>query len=188
MLVIFDLDETLVHTDAFGSTEEYTRDPDFFIFKNYPVYVRRGVRQIFEWLRDHGIDIGIWSSGTANYIDAVLEHIVPDDIKISIKLSRTDCGRRKVDHGEIGGYYDRPSKDLSKVEALGYNLNEVLMIEDNPDWLDKHPDNVIRIKPYDVNDEDNELWLIIYYIGMLLETDNVVKANVLQGRRMRLNG
>ena len=181
MLVIFDLDETILHTETEGVTYQVT--PDFTLDKIWPVYVRPYFHELINWLNNEGIEIAIWSSGTDSYVRKAIKNAFPEDIKPVLILTRTDCSRVLIDHGMYGNYH-RPRKDLTKIEARGYELNQVLMIEDNPNWIDLQPDNVIEVKPYMVEPGDDELGKLKKYLSYIIAKPNWPQANKTYGRKV----
>jgi len=70
-LLVLDLDETLIH----GRETVLSRDPDFQV-GSYHIYRRPFLSEFFEacakWY-----DIGIWSSASENYVEAIVNHIYP---------------------------------------------------------------------------------------------------------------
>jgi RNA polymerase II subunit A small phosphatase-like protein len=68
-LIIFDLDETLIH----ASFTELSY-PAHFMFDKYFVYERPGVRSFLHNIAQH-FTIGIWSSASDEYVAEIVGHI-----------------------------------------------------------------------------------------------------------------
>jgi TFIIF-interacting CTD phosphatase-like protein len=165
LLVIFDLDETLIH----ATERPLAREPDFTVGP-FPVYKRPFVEEL---LIDcaRGCTLAVWTSATRDYAEAVLEQLVPAGISFAFVWTRERCTRRYMpeeqDHGWI--------KDLKKVKRRGFPLERVLMVDDIPGNLARHYGNYIRVTPYQGDENDRELVLLARYLRELREVENVRK-------------
>ncbi len=64
-------------------------------------------------------------------------------------------------------------KDLKKVKKKGYNLNQILVIDDTPKKLSRNYGNHIKIKPFVGDPNDQELLLLEKYLITLKSAPNV---------------
>ncbi len=55
-------------------------------------------------------------------------------------------------------------KDLKKVKRLGYLLERVLFIDDTPDKMARNYGNAIYVSPFEGDDKDNELEVLLKYL------------------------
>lgn len=148
-LLIFDLDETLVH----ATTQQLGRTADFE-YAPYFVYKRPF---LFELLRtaEPLYDLAVWSSSSREYVDAVVAEIFAGfDVKFSWAVER--CIQR-VDAQSNGYVY---IKDLRRVQSHGYPVERITILDDSPEKIARQPRNHLRVKPYYGLDEDCELLAI----------------------------
>ena len=108
-LLIFDLDETLVH----AATEQLARPADFE-YAPYFVYKRPFLLDLLVAAKPL-YDFAVWSSSSREYVDAVVAEIFAGfDVKSSWAVER--CIQR-VDAQSNGYVY---IKDLRRVQSHGY--------------------------------------------------------------------
>ena len=162
ILIIFDLDETLVHT----TKESLARKEDFMIGEYYG-YKRPFLEFLLMNLSPY-FSLAIWSSGTELYVISVIEKITPDRIKFEFIWSRGKCTHRfDPDYNDY--YY---AKKLEKVEKLGFTKNRILIIEDIPKNVTLNYGNAVLIKPYTGSD-DNELEILCNYLISIKDAQNI---------------
>lgn len=162
-LLILDLDETLIH----ASEHELDGTADFCI-SEYFVYCRPHLLRFLQ-LRARVFELAIWSSGTASYVQEIVQRIIPDDVKLSFLWSRDRCGlRRDLETDET--YYQ---KDLKKVTKLGYSLSKILILEDKKENVRRHFGNAVYIKPWYGDPSDVELEKIGPFMDYLSTVPNV---------------
>ena len=93
-----------------------------------------------------------------------------DEKNVSILLSREDCVQtRDLNTDEIVWI-----KDLKKLKRKGYCLDNILVIDDSPEKLQRNYGNLIRIKPF-YGDADDELLLLQKYLETILHEVNFRK-------------
>ena len=163
ILLILDLDETLVH--ARESALDY--DPDFTV-EQYFVYKRPGV-EAFLLKCAETFDLAIWSAGAEPYVKAVIDQIMPSEITLQFLWASQRCTVRR--DFDTGGYY--PAKDLSKVRRLGWSLKRVLIIDDEPIKLRRNYGNAIYVRAFEGAKDDNELELLATYLNILNKYDEM---------------
>jgi len=74
---------------------------------------------------------------------------------------------------ELQEYYWR--KVLKKVRRKGYDLNQVIAIDDSPKGYRDNYGNVIEISPFEGQDDDTELKDLLVYLDYLRPVENVRK-------------
>jgi TFIIF-interacting CTD phosphatase-like protein len=164
LLVIFDLDETLIH----AAEQPLARDPDFAVGP-FPIYKRPFTEELLvDCARE--CTLAVWTSATRDYAEAILERLLPKDVRLAFVWTRERCTRRYMseeeqDHGWI--------KDLKKVKKHGFPLERVLMVDDIPGNLARQYGNYVRVTPYLGDEDDRELALLARYLRELRGVENV---------------
>ena len=166
MLLILDLDETLIHATE-GTLD---REPDFEIGP-YSVYKRPGLEDFLTLVSEH-FQLAVWTSSTRLYAEPVVSRIFPSEIELKFVWSRERCTMRF--DPELHEY--EWAKNLSKLKRLGYRLDQVLMLDDTPAKLTKHYGNLVRVKPFLGALDDRELLHLKDYLPTLRDAPNVRKV------------
>ncbi|PHR97208.1 MAG: hypothetical protein COA78_27880 [Blastopirellula sp.] len=162
-LLILDMDETLIH--ASEKRLEPTLD-----CKVGPYFVyRRPFLDNFLLKCQQGFRLAVWSSSSADYLQAVLQATIPSEIKFEFAWSRERCTQRF--DGEWQQYYYL--KDLKKIKRLGYDLDRVLIVDDTPKKVERNYGNAIYIKPFYGSEIDKELKLLSDYLDSLRYKQNI---------------
>lgn len=164
-LLILDLDETLLF-----STEKPLKRPESFCVGPYYVYLRPHVSPFLE-LCQSAFDLAIWTASTADYADAMVSQLFPVPETLKFVWSRNKCGRRH-DAEERDFYW---IKDLKKVRRLGYPLERILVVDDTTRNYERSYGNLVRVRAYQGDLEDNELEMLGPYLQSLALVENVRK-------------
>jgi TFIIF-interacting CTD phosphatase-like protein len=163
MLLILDLDETLIH----ATTEPRDRIADFHVGE-YAVYRRPGVAAFLDFALSH-FEIAVWTSSTMSYAVDVVAGIFPDPTVLKFMWARERCvHRRDLETGETVWI-----KDLKKVKRFGYPLEQVLIVDDSAEKLTRNYGNHIGIRPFEGAPDDDELRLLASYLAGMVTCDNV---------------
>lgn len=162
-LLILDIDETLIHA------ADYTLDrPCAFRVAGYHVYVRPYIDVFLKRISRY-YDIACWSSATPDYVEAILAEVLPDIVKPVFVWDRRRCTRR-YDHTLWEHYF---LKDLKKVRRKGFDLNRVLILEDDPKKVWRNYGNAVYVKPYLGEEaDDDELLILSRYLESIHEVEN----------------
>lgn len=146
-LLIFDLDEALVH----ATLHQLSRAADY-AWLEYFVYERP---YLFELLSRVSplYDLAVWSSSSREYVDALVSRIFAPEFDVKFSWSVDRCVQRV--HPQTNGY--AYIKDLRKVQSQGYPVEKILIVDDSPEKIARQPKNHIRIKPYVGQLDDIEL-------------------------------
>lgn len=174
ILLILDLDETLVHATENPKNGNW----DFQIGK-YKVYKRPGLDQFLSEVKIH-FDVAVWSSASDDYVAQVVEKIFPQDYPLVFIWGRSKC-TLQYDHQSIedSGHFDHQnhmnySKVLKKVKKKGYSaLQKTLIIDDTPNKCKNNYGNAIYPKAFNGEADDNELALLMQYLLKLKNVNNV---------------
>ena len=164
-LLILDLDETLIH----ASEETLGRKADF-ITECYYVYKRPYVLDLIKF-RGENFQVGIWTTAVKDFARTVVENIFSSDYPLKFLWSCDRC-TRMYDSELMQPYY---IKNLAKLKRKGYRLEEIIMVDDTPQKLEKNYGNLVRVIEWRGDVEDNELLLLTKYLSDLKNVDNIRK-------------
>lgn len=150
-LAVFDLDETLVH-----ATEVPLPYPHSFRVGSYFVYVRpfaaELIRASASWF-----DVAVWSSSSERYVEAVTAELFGTKFPVKFSWSVSKCVQ-KIDARSNGYVY---VKDLRKMMKHGYTVDEIIMIDDSPEKLQRQPTRHLCLPAFTGDPSDEELLNII---------------------------
>jgi aminoglycoside 6'-N-acetyltransferase len=146
-LLVFDLDETLVHAAATPFAH-----PADFVIGDYSVYVRPHASEMIALLAAH-YDFGVWSSASKAYVEEVSGRLFESRFPLKFVWSVERCIQR-VDVASNGYVY---IKDLRKLQGLGYGLDQITVLDDSPEKISRQPRNHLRISPWVGAQDDHAL-------------------------------
>lgn len=150
-LLIFDLDETLVH-----ATDRRLLEPEpSFEHAPYFVYQRPFVQELLTATR-HFYDFAVWSSSSKEYVDAVVKQVFGEQFPLAFAWAVERCVQRV--HPQSNSYVY--IKDLRKVQGQGYSVDRITILDDSPEKIVRQPKNHLQIKPYFGQANDRELLAI----------------------------
>lgn len=152
-LIIFDLDETLVH-----ATERDLGYSCDFEVPPYRVYRRPHAQELVEFAGNR-FDIAVWSSSRDKYVSEVVGRLF-FNIQPKFAWSVSRCVQR-IDAKSNGYVY---VKDLRKVQKFGYATEEILIVDDSPEKIARQPKCHIRVEPFLGNRDDTELLRVMRFL------------------------
>lgn len=164
-LLILDLDETLVF-----ATEEILERPQDFIVGEYFVYKRPFLKEFIEFCLEN-FEVAVWTSSTHNYATKIVEEIFPNSNELKFFWSRLRCAIRYDQELQVT-YFE---KMMSKVRKRKYDLEKVIVIDDSPEKWRNSYGNLVRVKPFFGETDDNELQTSILYLERLKMAENIRK-------------
>ncbi|APR85182.1 phosphoprotein phosphatase [Minicystis rosea] len=163
LLIILDLDETLVHVPD----RPLARDPDFLAC-GYGVHKRPHVdaflARLFASYR-----VAIWTASGDIYATAVVSQLLPDPAQLEFLWCSERCTER-FDHETR---HRTTIKPLSKVRRRGYDLERVLVVDDSPEKHVLNYGNLIHVLPFEGDMTDDELPRLLAYIDKLSVEPNM---------------
>ena len=163
ILLILDLDETLIY-----ATEDPLRRELDFIVGPYAIYQRPFLSEFLTscsaWFH-----LAIWSSATDEYVQAVVERMMPTGIEPVFDWGRRRCVLRY----DLEQFEDYHVKDLKKVKRMGYRLERVLIADDTPSKVQRHYGNAVYVPPFLGDSEDGTLPRLAGYLISLHDVANV---------------
>jgi RNA polymerase II subunit A small phosphatase-like protein len=141
-LVILDVDNCLI------LSRMTDQDYDFQI-PYYYIKKREHLDDFLNYLLNN-FDVGIWSANSKPYVHAIVEGLGIAD-KVKFIHTEDDC-LIKTDSGK-----PRYIKYIGNVERYGYDMKDVIMVDDNPKGFPNFKDNVIFIPPFEGKKDDDLL-------------------------------
>lgn len=176
ILLILDLDETLIY----ATSKPLARPANFQVF-DYHIYKRPHLDNFLKSCAQN-FELAIWSSASNDYVESVVEKIIPKDIPLAFVWGRSRATLRRNMIVEADAYLDADYyfnshyhyiKRLSKVKKKGYRLEQMLIVDDTPHKSQCNYGNVIYPLPYGGDLNDNELFYLAQYLKTLAHVPNV---------------
>jgi RNA polymerase II subunit A small phosphatase-like protein len=158
-LAVFDLDETLVH-----ATEAPLPHPHNFKVGPYFVYVRPFASELIK-ASASWFDVAVWSSSTEQYVEAVTAELFGTPYPVKFSWSVLKCVQ-KIDPRANGYVY---VKDLRKVMKYGYAVDEIIMIDDSPEKLQRQPTRHLCLSAFTGDPSDKELLVVMERLRTMAE-------------------
>lgn len=161
-LLVLDLDETLIY----GAEGEGQRPCDFRVGR-FHVFKRP---HLDEFLRGAGklFRLAVWSSASADYVDAIARTILPPGLEWAFVWSRDRCVIRR----NLETFETEYVKDLKKVKRQGYDLARILVVDDTGHKVARNFGNAIYITSFEGDPDDEELPILLQYIGSIAGAEN----------------
>jgi RNA polymerase II subunit A small phosphatase-like protein len=176
ILVILDLDETLVH-----ATDTPHDDQWHFEVFGYKVYRRPYLTEFLEGLRED-FHVAVWSSASDDYVKAVTANIFPPDYDLKFTWGRSRCthtpdysrAEREGTFGSFAHYdYVKPLDKLRK--KFPFKRERMLIIDDTPRKSMHNYGNAIYPSEFKGQHDDDELMFLLRYLQRLKDLDDVRK-------------
>ena len=162
-LLIFDLDETLVH-----ATSKELPIQEEFKFDKYYVYKRPHLDWFLKEIVKH-FKVGVWSSADDTYVNGIVRQIMPEELELEIIWGRSRCSyKRNIDSDEC--FYE---KRLSKLKKHGFRLENIIIVDDTPEKSRANYGNAVHIKEFSGDLNDNELEYLYNYLLTLKSIENI---------------
>lgn len=151
MILVLDIDETMVHTTQHMSKTAIIED--CFPAMGY-VSQKRPYLDLFLWklLQDPDYRVLIWSAGSYDYVHEVVRNIIPDELKHRLLgiMTADDCNEMR----------DKP---LSKVRRM-FPGEDIMIIDDREGVTGFDELNHLRMHPYQGEPHDEELASLWEYL------------------------
>jgi RNA polymerase II subunit A small phosphatase-like protein len=156
-LLILDLDETLIH----ATKEKLHTEAELAVF-DYFVYKRPNVNQFLEKISRH-YRLGIWSSASDDYVNAIAGGITPEGVAFEFIWGRSKCTARR-DYELDDYYFEKRLDKLKKKCALEHIITEKSR---------NNYGNAVYIKPFMGEADDAELEHLYNYLITLKDVENI---------------
>ena len=175
LLLIFDLDETLVH-----STKAKLNQGADFEVGGYYIYKRPHL-DAFLKACSKKYRIAIWSSAQAEYVKEVVEKVVYKHVELEFIWTRQNCSVKVVkkpllEGFNYGGFYKEHQwiKPLKKVKN---KLESTLIIDNSPYKVIENQENALIIKSFEGEQGDNELDKLLVFLPEFEGVEDVRKID-----------
>jgi len=162
-LLVLDLDETLVY-----ATDRRLSTPEAFKVGPYNAYLRPHLRPFLEFCAAR-FDVAVWTASSADYADAVATQLFGSRDRLKFLWSRARCTIR-YDPDTQETYW---VKDLKKIRRIGYTLEQVIVIDDTAKKHERNYGNLVRVRPFEGQLDDDELLHLVRYLETLADVDDV---------------
>ena len=179
ILLVLDLDETLIH----ARYSELDRQPNF-TFNNYYFYKRPYLDEFLAECSNY-YDLAVWSSAGDIYVQEVVRNIIAKSIRLEFSW-----GESKL----VCSYSSEPwkmdvqyLKDLRKVVQKGFALDRILIVDDDPEKLQRNYGNAIYVNKFYGAKNDRELLMLTEYLKTLYNVGDVRKIEKRYWRQSVLN-
>jgi hypothetical protein len=165
--ILVDMDNTLIYSlgehkkgykDCNGKIIKYKFEGEWFEIK---VSIRPYAIDMISKIKERSFTYILWSAGVKSYVHAVMKYFTKEcGIKPLNIYTRDDMVESDFANNGLGSY--------KSMVSLGYHLNEVLIIDDNPLLIDdKERSKIINISAWEYDTKnDSELLHIIEYLDM----------------------
>lgn len=185
-LLVLDLDETLIHSmypsqvekaiDSGDMVNEF--DYDYKILDYFITIERPHVHTFLKWAFEE-FDVGIWTSASKGYADAIVENLIHSKNygKPVFVYTCDNCVESRIGYSSIYGNENLVEyiKDLKKLKKFGYPLSTTLAVDDTPSKFKRQYGNLIKIPPFHGDCNDSYLLLLMQYLKFLKQSKDVRK-------------
>ncbi len=154
ILLILDLDETLIHSSEAGLAHPY----DFYLH-GFHVYKRPGLDEFLQAASEL-FEIAIWSSASRDYVEALTSEILPPSPRPAFIWCYDRC--ITVYDTTISRY--NFIKDLERVVDEGFSLSRTLIVDDSPEKVSRNGENAVFCRPFLGDGLDDELPQLLNYL------------------------
>lgn len=182
-LLILDLDEVVVHaiTTKYPKIEAY-KNPDWTSFEKanltnhfqdtyYHFFIRNGFFEFYNKIKKH-YQIGIWSSSAPDYVYNIIQNVFENPEELSFIWSSEKTVKVPLNKYQPSSDYQfKYIKDLIKLRRRGVSLKQTVVADDTPLKLERQYGNLIPIKPYTADLDDDVFKQLFDYL-IYLKTKN----------------
>ena len=162
-LLILDLDETLIY-----SVESPLEKLPDFSFGQFCTYKRPYLKEFLQFCFNN-FEVAVWTAATESYAVEIVKNIFEKNQIPTFFWSRVRCSFS----------YDEElresilTKKMWKIRRKGYDLKKVIVVDDSPEQWGSSYGNLVRVKKFLGEGDDNELKLLIKYLTKLKDAENI---------------
>jgi RNA polymerase II subunit A small phosphatase-like protein len=162
-LLILDIDETLVH----ATREPWSVRYDFRA-GNYYIFRRPHLDEFLAFCFER-FDVAVWTSSARSYAGIVVPEIFGEPERLRFVWSRERCTRKFFPEEKDFEYV----KDLKELRKKGYDLRQIIVVDNTPQKLNRNYGNLVRIDDFEGEQTDKELKRLIPYLQELAAVENI---------------
>ena len=173
-LLILDLDECLFHSVHKTKVSEMSYDfykGSFDVLDGMYRTMFRPSLHIFLKYAFSNFNVAIWTAAGEDYANDIVDKMGIDKSKLMFFYTERNCTPKYEYDGSGKGSHISYYKNISKLKKKGYDMNQVLMVDDKPQYIDSYG-NVIRIKPFLGDSNDQELLKLMKYLDTIKDKTN----------------
>ena len=174
-LIVFDLDETLIH-----ATRNQLAIHEDFRYEDYFIYKRPGVDEFLIECQNL-FNIALWSSAMDDYVHSVAKGILPSEINPVFIWGRSECWLKiaKIEDPETGWTRKEYQniKPLEKIRRKGYKMSDLLIVDDSEYKVIDNPNNYLLINPFKGEQNDDELGKLLTFLKRIVSEDDFRKVD-----------
>jgi carboxy-terminal domain RNA polymerase II polypeptide A small phosphatase len=163
LLVVFDLDETLMH-----GTNAISEEQADFMSGPHRCLLRPHARTLVEECLAR-FDVGVWTSAGEHHAANVVDAIFGGSTNLHFVWSNDRCTKTRNLETDEFVYL----KDLSKLKKLGFSMDRMVAIDDSPEKHARNFGNLLRVSEWTGDQEDEELLDVSRYLNWLGAQANV---------------
>lgn len=171
MILIIDIDETLIHSRKDVSSSSLLIDndinsSDLFNVPSYIVQKRPGLDEFLaKILNDDYYEAGIWTAASHDYAHSILNNIIPNKEKLKFVFTREHCD--ELDCKPLSKVRDL-IRDMDRQDGNDHMYERTIhdfLIIDNKKWVTGHDHlNHLEIVDFEGDPIDNELYRLWDYL------------------------
>ena len=167
--LVLDLDETLIFAHSESGDQGYDERIDLYIGQSQThsifVYYRPFLKEFLEYVGSKW-EIGVFTSSSNIYANAILERIDPENKYFSFRLFKTAC------------YRDCNNHLVKDLEILGNRaLKDVVMVDNSIDSVIYQLDNCVPCVPFFGDAKDQELVSLAKFLDMIHQVPDLRTFN-----------
>ncbi len=114
-------------------------------------------------------DLAVWTSSSPDYALVAVQKLFPESYPLECVWTSKRCTHR-LNLETFEPYW---VKDLRKVKRRGYRLEQVLMLDDSSEKLERHYGNWLPIKAFEGDESDTALRDVLSTLERLSQVENV---------------
>lgn len=201
--LVLDLDETLIHSLPDTQVLGIYSNPELFK-KFHPIgkpqlcfstevdldgkivkvwgLKRPGLEEFLKFAQKYFDNIIIWSAGECRYVNNICRQIF--DVE-GLKMPKAIWTRNECIPLDTQTGYHKPLSLLSRLENLGIDLNNTIIVDDRPHTFKNNPNNGVLIPPYNpgidiaqmTDRSDKCLFDLIKWLTNIKSTENLTILN-----------
>ena len=193
--IIFDLDDTLIHTEPvkIGVTNKLVlkKGMDYTYMttpgNNFIVFFRKYKDLIMNYCLDN-FDVSVWSNGHATYVEKIIKSVFPESVfnKLKVIIGRTKMNANEVVYKDIKNdiTFKLPKYNFASTKVLDYlfedkfysklfNKKNTLLIDDNSVINSLNNRNTIYMSKVCLWNSDTDLFKVFMWLHENKNTKNI---------------
>lgn len=162
-LIVLDIDETLLHSSIVNQPFDFKFDIDGL---TYYTKKRPHLKEFLEYCFEN-FNVAIWTAADKDYAEVILQNINISKSDLLFFYTKQNCS---IKYNSETRNYDI-IKPLDKVKYK-ISLNNILIVDDIIETARNNYGNIINIKKFMGDDNDNELLKLISYLEKIKNEPN----------------